>query len=222
MNKCNIDEMFIGAETTFNRVFNTGYTNFSQAGKNICTTSESNILFAVAFAFLLSMLEALLPFLPLTGIIILNNNLLGPLLGSTMSVLGSSFGAFILFYFARKHFADRFHNYLEKKNHTQLFDKISKGVDKHGILYLILMYGVFGLIVPSLIVTVSLALTSLRKSLFVIGLLLGKLVLVIQVTLFGEVLAQAFTNPKVLILVGIIVVAFIIIKRIIEKRSKNE
>lgn len=201
---CEIKTIGEYIETFIDHLFNSDISIISQTSTEICQTAEMNMFSASLIAFLLLFFEALLPALPYSAFVIFNVNLLGGVLGFIASTTGTVLGSYTLFFIIRFFFQERMLHFLEKHNHIRFYNKVASGVEKHGILYVFLIYGVLGLILPSSICTISLALTKLSKRTYFIGLLLGKSLVTLVLVLFGKSIIEILSNPLLLGLIFIL------------------
>lgn len=198
---CEVETIGRGLESIWNRIFNADFTFLSDASIWLCQVAEANIVSAMLIALLLPFIEAFVPALPYTAFVIFNVSLLGGALGFILSLTGTVVGSWLLFLLVRFLFQKRMLHFLEKHNQLGFYNKIVGGVEKHGILYVFVLYGVLGLILPSSLCTISLGLTSFSKRKFFIGLLSGKAVVTGLLVLFGKSISQVFENPLLLVVV---------------------
>lgn len=201
---CEIKNIGESVESMINRLFNGDISFISEGSQQLCRVAESNMLLAMLMAFALPFFEAFFPMLPYSAFVIFNVNLLGTFLGFVLSIAGTVFGSYILFFCIRFFFQERMLHFLEKYNQLGLYNKVVSGVEKHGILYVFLVYGVLGLILPSSICTISIAITSFSKRKYFLGLLLGKSLITGILVLFGKSIVDIFSNPLILVAVVIL------------------
>lgn len=212
--KCELETIGQSVESLWNRLFHADVTFVSQISTQVCQIAEANIISAIFLAIILPFIEAFVPALPYTAFVLFNVSLLGGLLGFILSVIGTVAGSWILFFIVRFFFQKKMLNFLKKHNQLGFYNKIVAGVEKHGILYIFIIYGVLGLILPSSLCTISLGLTAFSKRKFFIGLLAGKTVITGMLALFGKSITQIFENPLLLIAV----VLFAIIGYFVSKK----
>lgn len=219
MNKvCELETMGNGLESLIQRFFNMDITSFSDTGAWICQMADANILVAMLIAVGLPFVEAFIPSLPYTAFVIFNVSLLGGFLGFFLSLIGTVSGSFLLFLFIRFLLQKPMLRFLEKHNQLGFYQKIEQGIERHGMLYIFILYGVLGLILPSSLCTISLALTAFSKRKFFIGLLLGKAMVTGILALFGSSVTKVFTNPILVVVMLGSIVGIYFLTKYIEKR----
>lgn len=199
MKNCNLNEILLAVEQTINNIFGSQISFLSSFGEQACYQASSNIFSAIFLGAFFPFIEAFFPMLPLTAFLLINISLLGFVLGSLVSIIGAVLGGLVVFLLTRFLFREKLVNYLKRKNKQKTYQKVSLGVEKHGISYLILGYGVLGLIVPSSFLTITLALTKISKRDFLIGLIAGRALFIIVFSLFGESVFRLIKNPVLLI-----------------------
>lgn len=202
-NVCEIETIGSSVENIWNRLFSGDISFVSEASRQLCYVAETNIMLAMLLAFCLPFLEAFIPALPYTAFVFFNVNLIGGVLGFILSLLGTVTGSFLLFMFVRYFLQTRVLAFLQKRNHVTFYNRIAEGLEKHGVLYIFILYGVLGLVLPSSLCTLSIALTSFSKRKFLIGLVMGKTLVTGVLVLFGKSIVEVLSNP--LLLVGVVV-----------------
>lgn len=198
---CEIETIGSSIESLWNRLFNGDISFVSEASRQLCHVAETNVMLAMLLAFCLPFLEAFIPALPYTAFVFFNVNLIGGVLGFVLSLLGTVTGSFLLFMFVRYFLQKRILDFLTKRKQIAFYNKIVTGLEKHGILYIFILYGVLGLILPSSLCTLSIALTSFSKRKFLIGLITGKALVTGILVLFGKSIVEVLSNPLLLIVV---------------------
>lgn len=201
---CDVETIGRGLEGIWNRLFHLDLTVLGDAGAWLCQVADANIISAICIAILLPFIEAFIPALPYTAFVIFNVSLLGGVLGFILSLVGTVMGSWLLFVAVRFLFQKRVLQFLKKHNQLRFYNKIVNGVERHGILYMFVLYGVLGLILPSSLCTISLGLTECSKRKFFIGLLSGKALITGLLALFGKSITQVFENPLLFIVVLVI------------------
>lgn len=201
---CELETIGRGLESIWNRIFHADLTFLSDGSVWLCQVADANIVSAMLIALLLPFIEAFIPALPYTVFVIFNVSLLGGLIGFALSLAGTVAGSWLLFLVVRFLFQKRMIHFLEKHNQLGFYNKIVEGVERHGVLYVFVLYGILGLILPSSLCTISLGLTGFSKRKFFIGLLSGKAAVTGLLVLFGKSISQVFENPIILVVVIVV------------------
>ena len=175
----------------------------------------------ILFGFLLVMLEAFLPFLPLVVIVILTINSYGVVVGFLVSYTASVAGSYLVFLIVRHIFREPAQKYIEK--HDRL-NKMLKFVDDRGFSFLFILLCLP--FTPSSIVNVITALSNIRRDVYLYILLAAKFIMILSMTLVGYDVASFFDSPvKLIISLAFLVVLYVLSKwyqKYLEKKINKE
>jgi uncharacterized membrane protein YdjX (TVP38/TMEM64 family) len=163
-------------------------------------------------AIFITFLESFLPFLPLIAFIISNSIYYGLFLGGLLSWLGIICGAlciFLLSHFLR----DRVLKRLITHNK---FKKIFDYIENKGLPYLIIFSAIPG--TPSFLIHVIAGLTRMTFIYFLIGVGLGKAILVFLVSYMGTDLFTLHHNPLKMIFILILIIIFWFLGKWLDKK----
>lgn len=175
----------------------------------------------ILFGFLLVMLEAFLPFLPLVVIVILTINSYGVVVGFLVSYTASVAGSYLVFLIVRHIFREPAQKYIEKRDRL---NKMLKFVDDRGFSFLFILLCLP--FTPSSIVNVITALSNIRRDVYLYILLAAKFIMILSMTLVGYDVASFFDSPvKLIISLAFLVVLYVLSKwyqKYLEKKINKE
>lgn len=169
--------------------------------------------------FLLIVLEAFIPILPLGAFVTLNINAFGSFIGLLLSWTATVTGSFLMYllcYYVSNKIIYKFIKETTKekiKNTTEHFKKI-----KLTSLVLIITLP----FTPSCFVNLIAGISNVSKEKYFISLLIGKVFHVIFWGYIGMSLIESITNIKAIIFIIIILIIAYIISKIISKKFKIE
>jgi uncharacterized membrane protein YdjX (TVP38/TMEM64 family) len=166
---------------------------------------------------LLPFLEAILPILPLVLFVAANGAAYGFWYGSLFSWIGTCLGAVVVFWFFRKLSKTKLKRLIEKSKKIR---SMLHWIERHGFapIFLLLCFP----FTPSSLVNVASGLSGLNFRSFLIGVMLGKMVMVFMISYVGDDWISIIKEPvKLLSVSGVILVLWFIGKRI-EARLKTE
>ena len=146
------------------------------------------------FGLFLPFIEAFLPFLPLFVIIVANVNAFGFFWGFIISWAGSVLGGYAVFYIVRKFGHHRSLHFITKKSTVQ---KFIRWVDTNGMspLFVLLCFP----FTPSVLINIVAGLSNIRRKLYFVALFMGKLVMIMLMSVIGQDITELVTNPRKLI-----------------------
>ncbi|GFR37090.1 TVP38/TMEM64 family protein [Insulibacter thermoxylanivorax] len=152
---------------------------------------------------LVTMAEALLPFLPLIVLLVANATAYGMWQGFFLSWIGTTLGAAIVFLFFRL-FGARFSSYLQRRYPKAKV--MFRWLEHRGFTPLLIAYSLP--FTPSALVNIMSGLSTIPIRMYMVALSLGKAFLVFTITLVGHDLASILRLPMKIVL---IIVMFIIL-----------
>ncbi|TFD97635.1 TVP38/TMEM64 family protein [Jeotgalibacillus sp. R-1-5s-1] len=173
--------------------------------------------FGPIIGFLLPILEAFLPFLPLVAFVVANANAYGVLFGILLSWAGTVTGAMLVFLLIRR-FGDR--KFLAFLRNQKQVNKLTNWVERHGFgpLFLLLCFP----FTPSAVVNVVAGLSRISIMQYMLAVITGKLVMISTISFIGADLVSLIREPvKTAIVLGVIVVLWIVGKRVEARINKK-
>lgn len=149
--------------------------------------------------FIITFLEAFMPFLPLVLFIAVNVTAYGLLWGFILSWLGTLLGSFAVFLVVRKFGRARI---MRKWVETRQVQRLIRWVDMAGISpLLVLLCFPF---TPGILVNIVAGLSSIKKKYYFITLLVSKFAMVFLLTFIVQDISELIRNPIKLIIVSIV------------------
>lgn len=165
---------------------------------------------------LLPFIEAFLPFLPLIVFVLANGAAYGLLKGFLFSWIGSSLGSILVFLIIRKLGNKRIFTAIRKNKQV---DKVTTWLGRHGFgpLFLLLCFPFS----PSSVINVVAGLSKISTQQFILAVLLGKSVMIFSIAYIGSSIFEFAKHPVRTIIVGICIVLFWILGKLIETRLEK-
>ena len=177
------------------------------------------ISFGPLGGFVLAMIEAFLPILPLGLIVGLNILSFGSVFGFLLSYIATITGCMLVFWFIRYYIKDRYMNWFSEKNQI----KIKKLMKKISHMKLTTLAVVIALpITPSFFVNVAGGLSDVSAKKYMTALLVGKPAMLLFYGYVAVSLVDSLKDPRNLIRVVILVTITYVISKVIEKVVKVE
>lgn len=146
--------------------------------------------FGILAGFLLVILEAFLPVLPLFAIVILNINSYGFLVGFTMSYSATVIGSFLVFLTVRFLFRNSAQRYIHKRENLE---RLLRFVDERGFTFAFIMLALP--FTPTSVVNVIAALSNMRSEVYLLILVAAKLIMIGSMALVGYDITEFFNSP---------------------------
>lgn len=169
--------------------------------------------------FLLIILEAFLPVLPLGAFVTLNVNAFGLYLGLTISWIASVLGSFIMYllcyYISNKYI----YKFLKKKEKENILDKITS-FKKIKLTHLVLIITLP--FTPSCFINLLAGLSNISKEKYLLSLIIGKAFMITFWAYIGMSLIESISNIKAIIFIIFILIIAYIISKIVSKKFKIE
>ncbi|WP_102028001.1 TVP38/TMEM64 family protein [Salirhabdus sp. Marseille-P4669] len=165
---------------------------------------------------LLPMVEAFLPFLPLIVFVITNSMAYGLIEGFLYSWIGAVVGAILVFLIIRRLGQKKFFNFIRQNKQVQ---KVMQWFERHGFgpLFLLMCFPFS----PSAIINIVGGLSRVKLQQFVLAVLMGKTVMIFTIAYVGESITSFAENPLKTIIVGICIVLFWVVGKIIEGKIQK-
>lgn len=162
--------------------------------------------------FLITFLEAFLPFLPLVLFIAVNVTAYGLLWGFILSWLGTLFGSFAVFLLVRKFGRARIMRKWVEKRQVQ---RLIRWVNMAGISpLLVLLCFPF---TPGILVNIVAGLSSIKKKYYFITLFVSKCAMVFLLTFIVQDISELIRNPIKLIIVSIVLILLWVFGKLFER-----
>ncbi|AIF42729.1 TVP38/TMEM64 family protein [Virgibacillus sp. SK37] len=166
---------------------------------------------------LLPFIEAFLPFLPLVVFVFANAAAYGLLEGFLLSWAGSSLGAILVFFIIRRLGDKKVFRSIRKNRQVQ---KVTAWLERHGFgpLFLLMCFPFS----PSAVINVVAGLSKISMQQFILAVILGKSVMIFSLAYIGSSILEFAKNPMKTIIVGIGIVLFWGIGKLIEKHLEKK
>ena len=159
-------------------------------------------------ACLLIFLESMIPILPLFVFITIIFIAYGYIIGFILSYLLTILGCFFMFFICRHYLKNIFNKKIRK---NPKFDKLMTKIDKISLSNLSLIIAVP--FTPAFAVNIASSLSEMQFKKFFFAILIGKIFLVFFWGFIGTSLIESLKNPKILIIIGImLIIAYILSK----------
>lgn len=169
--------------------------------------------------FLLIVLEAFIPILPLGAFVTLNINAFGSFIGLLLSWCATVIGSFLM-YLLCYYISTKFIYKLIKEKTKEKIINTTKHFKKIKLTSLVLIITLP--FTPSCFVNILAGISNISKEKYLISLLIGKVFHIIFWAYIGMSLIESITNIKAIIFIIIILIIAYIISKIISKKFKIE
>lgn len=176
---------------------------------------SSSSIFGPILACILIFIESILPILPLFVFITINFIAFGYILGFIISYILTILGCIFSFYLCRGLLKDYFKDKFRK---NKKFDKLMKKIDKMKFSNLVLLIAIP--FTPAFLINIATSLSEMELKKFTIAIIIGKLSIVFFWGFIGTSLVESLKNPKILIIIFIMLVITYILSRIAMKKLK--
>lgn len=173
--------------------------------------------FGPIIGILFPFLEAFLPFLPLVVFVVANASAFGLWIGFLLSWAGTVAGSYAVFLIVRRF---GHHPKLQFLTGRERVQKLIKWVDMNGLspLFVLLCFP----FTPSVLVNIVAGLSHIRKKFYLIALLLGKLIMILGISVLGYDLRALLTSPLKMIIAVVAIVIIWWIGKLMEKRLNKK
>ena len=169
--------------------------------------------------FLLVLLEAFLPMLPLGVFVSLNINAFGFFSGILISWIATiigSYTAYLFFYFISTKFIYKF---LKSKT----IAKIDKQIQKFNNISFTNLVLILTLpFTPSCFINLLAGMSNMSKEKYLLSLIIGKAFMITFWGYIGKSFIESMTDPKAIIFIGLILLIAYIISKIVSKKMNIE
>lgn len=184
-------------------------------GNNLVDLLTSLGVWGAFLGCIFILFESIIPPVPLALFITLNFLVFGPWLGFIISWIFTCLGCILSYFLFKKGVSDK---YLEKLKRNPKFNKILFKINKMSVSSLAVLIAIP--FTPAFLVNIAAGIARVDFKKFVTALLIGKVSLVYFCGFVGTSLVKAFSEPIVLVKVGVIVVVVYLISTILTKKLK--
>ena len=161
--------------------------------------------------------ESLVPVLPLFVFITIMFIAYGYVIGFIISYILTCLGCFFMFYLCRTFLKNFFTKKIRK---IQNFDKLMQKIDKISLSNLVLLIAIP--FTPAFLINIAASLSEVKFKKFAVAILIGKVSLVFFWGFIGTSLIESLKNPKILVVVLIMLGIAYIISKIATKKLNIE
>lgn len=175
--------------------------------------SEKFSYFGPLYGILMPMIESFFPPLPLSLFVTINVMMFGLVWGYLYSFIGTCIGSMLVYSIVNKYEKGRFDKI---KNKYSIVNNASNWVkEKGGFAIVVLLCFPF---TPSLAVAVLAALAGMKRQTYALALLIGKAIMVLQLSVVGYNIFAAIKHPMRLIaIVAGIFILYTLVSKLLEK-----
>lgn len=178
---------------------------------------NSSSIYGPIFACILIFIESVLPVLPLFVFITIVFVSFGYLSGFLISYILTILGCFFSFYLCRTFLKNFFKKKIRK---IDKFDKIMKRIDKIKLSNLVLLISVP--FMPAFLINIASALSEMNFKKFAISIIIGKIFIVFFWGFIGTSFVESLKNPKIMLIILLMVVISYVLSKLITKKLKVE
>jgi len=183
----------------------------------IITLINSSVIFGPLLACLLIFLESMLPVLPLFVFITIVFVAYGHIFGFIISYILTCLGCVFAFYLSRKFLKKIFDQKIRKIDHL---DKLMKKIDKIKLSSLAILIAIP--FTPAFAINIAAALSKMQFKKFLSAIIIGKISLVTFWGYIGTSLIESLKNPKILLIIIIMLLIAFIMSKIVTKKLELE
>lgn len=188
---------------------------FNEIYTYIMQIIASSSVYGPLFACFLIMIESIIPALPLFVFITIVFIAYGYVFGFLISYVLTCIGCFISFFLCRtvlkKFFAKKFRK-------IQKFDKFMKKIDNMQLSSLVLLLSIP--FTPAFLINIAASLSNMDFKKYAIAILIGKISLVFFWGFIGTSLVESLKNPRIVIIILIMLLIAYILSKLITKKLK--
>lgn len=168
-------------------------------------------------ACLLIFVESIIPALPLFVFITILFISYGYLLGYIISYILTCLGCFFSFYLCRKFLRKYF---IKKVRKIDKFNSFMKIIDKISVSNLSVLIAIP--FTPAFLVNIAAAISNMDFKKYAISIIIGKLFMVAFWGFIGTSLVESLKNPKIMIIIGIMLLITYAVSKLVNKKLKIE
>lgn len=183
----------------------------------IMTIINSSNLFGPIFACLLIFIESILPVLPLFVFITIIFLAYGYALGFVISYILTVLGCFLSFFLCRKFLKNFFNKKIRK---VEQFDKLMQKIDKMSFSSLVLLIALP--FTPAFLINIAASLANIKFKKFSLAIIIGKIFIVFFWGFIGTSLVESLKNPKIILVILIMLGISYLLSKIVTKKLNVE
>ena len=191
-------------------IFNSIY-NFIM---NLVTGSS---FYGPIIACLLIFVESVLPALPLFVFITILFISYGYFWGYIISYLLTCLGCFFSFYLCRKYLRKYF---IKKVRKIEKFNKFMKIIDNISLSNLSILIAIP--FTPAFVINIAASLSNINFKKYATSIIIGKIFMVAFWGFIGTSLVESLKNPKIMVVITIMMIITYVISKIVNKKLKIE
>lgn len=166
-------------------------------------------------ACLLIFFESIIPILPLFVFITILFISYGFLWGYIISYILTCLGCFFSFYLCRKYLRKYFIKKVRKINKLNSFMKIIDNISLSNLSLLIALP-----FTPAFLVNIAAAISDMEFKKYAVAIIIGKLFMVAFWGFIGTSLIESLKNPKIMIIIALMMLVVYIISKLVNKKLK--
>lgn len=174
---------------------------------------NSSSIFGPLFASFLIFIESIIPALPLCLFITIVMIAYGYILGFIISYILTILGCFFSFFLCRKYLKKFFNKKIRK---IKEFDKIMIIIDKISFSKLVLLIALP--FTPAFLINIASSLSEMNFKKFALAIIIGKVSLVFFWGFIGTSLLESLKNPKIMIVIFIMLFISYLLSKIVAKK----
>lgn len=190
------------------------FNNLYNVIMDVVTNSE---VWGPILACALIFCESLIPVLPLFVFITIIFIAYGYAIGFIISYILTCLGCFFMFYLCRTFLKNFF---TKKVRKIERFDKLMKKIDKISLSNLVLLIAIP--FTPAFLINIAASLSEMKFKKFAVAILIGKVSLVFFWGFIGTSLIESLKNPKILIIILIMLGIAYILSKLATKKLNVE
>lgn len=178
---------------------------------------NSSNVFGPLFACFLIFIESIIPALPLFIFITIIFIAYGYFFGFIISYILTSLGCFLSFFLCRKYLKNFFNKKIRK---NQTFNKIMAKIDKISFSNLVLLIALP--FTPAFLINIAASLSEIKFKKFALAIFTGKVSIVFFWGFIGTSLVESLKNPKIMIIILIMLMLSYLLSKFVTKKLKVE
>lgn len=178
---------------------------------------NSSVVFGPLLACFLIFIESILPVLPLFVFITIVFISYGSFFGFIISYILTCLGCLFSFYLCRKFLKNFFEKRIRKINKL---DILMKKVDTIKLSSLVMLIAIP--FTPAFAINIAASLSKMKLKKFIVAILIGKVSLIAFWGFIGTSLIESLKNPKILLIIGTMLLIAFIMSKIATKKLEIE
>lgn len=161
---------------------------------------------------LLTVIESLVPALPLVGIVLINVGAHGLIVGFLTSWIGTTLGSILVFLVSRRIFKRWFMHFFMNKN-LRLLNWISHSGKSELFLLTCVAF------TPSSLINLTYGLSEFNEKSFILTVFASKFLMILVLAIFGTSITESLENPFYLFLSVLVLVGLLVLSRFIKRKT---